>query len=282
MGRRFLPIPLFAALACLTAMVATGVAQERDAVGRSLEGRGTGFVQNLRGSPPDRHRRWRPHIAAAKRYAERRAGDVAFAVIDPHGKLHGLHMGRTAPTASVVKVMLLVAYLRKRDGHRLSRGDRDLLAPMIRRSDNVAATEIRDRVGRVRIERLARVAEMRDFHYHPIWGQSETSPRDQAWFMYRLHSYIPRKHRPYARFLLSHVIRAQRWGIARVVPRGWALFFKGGWGSGTGLVDHQVALLRRRHRRVALAILTQSDPDHSYGKRTLRGVAARVLSGLER
>ncbi len=46
--------------------------------------------------------------------------------------------------------------------------------------------------------------------------------------------------------------------------------------------DHQVALLTRRHRRLALAIITQFDPSHRYRKRTLRGVAARLLAGLGR
>jgi hypothetical protein len=41
-----------------------------------------------------------------------------------------------------------------------------------------------------------------------------------------------------------------------------------------------VALLKRRHRRVALAIFTESSPGHAYGKRTLRGVARRLLRGL--
>jgi hypothetical protein len=92
--------------------------------------------------------------------------------------------------------------------------------------------------------------------------------------------YIPRAHRPYARFLLSHVIRVQRWGIGRVVPARWKLYLKGGWGSGSGRVDHQVALLRRGRHRVALALFTQFDPDHAYGKQTLRGHAARLLGGL--
>lgn len=223
---------------------------------------------------------WHPHVAEAKRYAKRRAGEVGFAVIDERGRLRGYRVAMTAPSASVVKVMLLVAYLRKRDGERLSRSERALLGPMIRRSDNYAATAIRDLLGRGRIERLARVARMRDFGYHPIWGMCRISPRDQARFMYRLGSYVPGEHRAYARHLLSHVVDWQRWGIARVAPRGWRLFFKGGWGSGTGLVDHQVALLTRERRRVALAILTQSDPDHGYGKRTLRGVAGRLLGGL--
>lgn len=94
-------------------------------------------------------------------------------------------------------------------------------------------------------------------------------------------SYIPQAHRPYARYPLSHVIRAQPWGIGRVLPRGWKLFLKGGWGSGSGRVDHQVALLKRGRHRVALALFTQFDPTHAYGKQTLRGLATRLLAGLQ-
>jgi len=217
-----------------------------------------------------------------QRYARRRAGDVAFAVIARRGRIDGFRMRTTAPAASVFKVMLLVAYLRKSHDERLSRADRNLLGPMIRRSDDVAATLVRDLVGRARIERLARVAGMRDFSYHPIWGLSRTSPRDQARFMFRLRSFVPGEHRAYARHLLSHVVGSQRWGVGELRLRGWRLFFKGGWGSGTGRVDHQVALLKRGRRRVALAIFTQLDPSHGYGKRTLRGVAARLLRDLPR
>jgi len=223
---------------------------------------------------------WHPHIAAARRYARRRAGEVAFATIDQRGQFRGYHVRETAPMASTFKVMLLAGLLRKRADHPLSRRDCELLAPMIRRSDNVAATTVRDMVGARRIRRLARVAGMRDFEYNPIWGLSRSSPRDEARFMYHLQHYIPGRHRAFARYLLSHVIRSQRWGIGRVVPKGWKLFLKGGWGSGTGLVDHQVALLKRGRKRIALAIFTQFNPDHAYGKRTLRGVAVRLLAGL--
>jgi hypothetical protein len=224
---------------------------------------------------------WHPHIAAARRYAQHRAGEVAFATIDQRGHFRGYRVRTTAPMASTFKVMLLASLLRKRGDHPLSYRDRQLLAPMIRRSDNVAATTVRDMVGRRRIRRLARVARMRDFQYNPIWGLSRSSPRDEVRFMYHLQSYIPGRHRAFARHLLSHVIRSQRWGIGRVVPRGWKLFLKGGWGSGTGLVDHQVALLKHGRKRIALAIFTQFNPDHAYGKQTLRGVAARLLAGLK-
>jgi hypothetical protein len=223
---------------------------------------------------------WHPHVAAARRYAKGRAGEVAFAVIDQRGRFRGYRVRETAPMASTFKVMLLAALLRERNHHPLSRRDRQLLAPMIRRSDNVAATTVRDMVGVRRIRRLARVAGMRDFRYNPIWGLSRSSPRDEARFMYHLQRYIPGRHRAFARWLLSHVVRSQRWGVGRVVPPRWKLFLKGGWGSGTGLVDHQEALLKHGRRRVALAIFTQFNPDHAYGKKTLRGVAARLLGGL--
>jgi hypothetical protein len=239
---------------------------------------GTGRAERI----PPRPQAWHPHIAAAIRYADRREGEVAFAVVDERGRLGGLHVASTAPAASVFKVMLLVAYLRMRNTHPLTDADRALLGPMIRRSDSVAATEVRDIAGVARIERVARVSGMRDFSYRSVWGESRTSPRDQARFMYRLESFIPAVQRPYARFLLSHIVSSQRWGIGRLAPPGWRLFFKGGWGSGSGRVDHQVALLKRGERRVALAIFTQFDPSHGYGKRTLRGLAARLLRGLGR
>ncbi|HWO83972.1 MAG TPA: serine hydrolase [Solirubrobacterales bacterium] len=225
-------------------------------------------------------RPWQPDVAAARHYAQRRAGEVAFAVIDQRGRFRGYRAADMAPAASVFKVMLLVALLRKRDEHPLRRRDRRLLAPMIRWSDSVAATRVRDMVGPRRLRRLARIAGMRDFRYRSWWGLSRTSPRDQVRFMAHLQRYVPKRHRAYARYLLSHVVRSQRWGVGRVVPRGWKLFLKGGWGSGSGRVDHQVALLKKGRRRIALAIFTEFDPSHAYGKRTLRGVAARLLRGL--
>jgi hypothetical protein len=80
--------------------------------------------------------------------------------------------------------------------------------------------------------------------------------------------------------LLASVAPSQRWGVGRVAPRGWELYFKGGWGSGSGAVDHQVALLTRGPLRVAIAVMTTANGSHAYGKATLRGVFRRLLRGL--
>jgi beta-lactamase class A len=223
-------------------------------------------------------------VRRAERYAKRRAGEVSFAVIDLDGRMRKFHGSQTAPAASTFKVMLLAAYLRQGSvrHRRLHPSDRRLLSPMIRRSDSVAATRVRDIVGRGAIERLARDAHMHDFRYDQVWGLSRTSARDQTRFMYRLKRYVPHRHWDYAKHLLSSIVGPQRWGIGQVKPQGWNLYFKGGWGSGTGRVDHQVAFLTRHGRRISLAILTQFDPNHDYGKQTLRGVAKRLLRGLPR
>jgi hypothetical protein len=220
-------------------------------------------------------------VHAAREYAQARVGQISFAVrTERH--LYGVETGRTVPSASVLKAMLLVAYLRQPDvrGRALTRTDRALLEPMIRWSDNVAATRVRDIVGNGGLVRLAHRVGMRAFAPAAIWGLSRVDAADQTLFFLHIDRYVPARHRATALRLLSSIVPSQRWGIGRVRPAGWALYFKGGWGSGTGAVDHQVALLRRGKRRVSVAILTTSSPSHAYGKQTLRGVAARLLSGL--
>jgi Beta-lactamase enzyme family len=182
----------------------------------------------------------------------------------------------------VLKAMLLVAYLRQPEvrNRPLRRADLDLLEPMVRWSDNVAATRVRDIVGNAGLVRLARRVGMRAFTPAAVWGLSGVNAADQARFLWSIDGYTPPRHRQTVLRLLGSIVPTQRWGIAQVRPRGWALYFKSGWGSGSGAVDHQVALLRRGQRRVSVAILTTGSPSHEYGKRTLRGVAARLLRGL--
>jgi Beta-lactamase enzyme family len=225
---------------------------------------------------------WRPDVQAARDYVSERAGQVSFAV-RTEGHLYGAGVRRTVPSASVLKAMLMVAYLRQpsvRD-RALTDADRDLLGPMIRWSDNVAATRVRDIVGNDDLVRLARKVGMRAFAPAAIWGLSRIDAADQTLFFIHIDRYVPRRHRAYALRLLSSIVPSQRWGIARVRPPGWALYFKGGWGSGNGAVDHQVALLRRGRRRVSVAILTTGSPSHAYAKATLRGMGKRLLTGLD-
>jgi beta-lactamase class A len=225
---------------------------------------------------------WKPHVHDAARWAAARHGSVAFAVRVP-GHAWGWHARRTFPSASVLKAMLLVSYLNKRSvrGRALHHDERRLLSPMIRRSDNAAANVMVGRVGAGGLRALARRAGMHNFTpVTGIWGNSRIDAEDQARFFLRIDRLLPPRHRAYAMRLLRRIVPRQRWGIAQVSPPGWQLFFKGGWGSGTGRVDHQVALLTRGSERVSVAILSYGDGSHAYGKATLRGVARRLLRGL--
>ncbi len=220
-------------------------------------------------------------VAAASRYLDRRSGHTAFATIDSEGRMSGAHLHRTFVSASVVKAMLLVAYLRKLAAeHRgLDPASRSLLEPMIELSDNRAATAVWSLVGEPRVWALARHTAMTDFSVSGYWSSAQISAADQARFFFTMEASIPRQFRPYARRLLSHIVDYESWGIPAVArPHGWDVFFKGGWrGTESGELVHQVARLQRPRLRVAIAVMTDGDPTMSYGIETIEGVTARLL-----
>lgn len=229
---------------------------------------------------------WRTRVRSARRFARRRAGSVSFAVLDERRRLHGFRAGRIYPSASVVKVMLMVAYLNRRAlrHRRLHRHDRRLMGPMIRRSDNATASAIYSLVGDGGLRQVARRAGMRRFTPGgPIWGLSRITARDQARFMIRVDRLVPARHRAYALHLLTEIVRRQRWGMPGATPKGWQLHFKGGFvPEGGGWKTHQVALLRRGGRRMSVAVLTRFNPSLHYGGRTIDGVTARLFRGYNR
>jgi beta-lactamase class A len=222
---------------------------------------------------------WGERRQAAIQYLQARQGIETFAFVDYKGTLHGYRRWRVSPSASLLKAMLLVAYLNK-SGVRtrdLTDDERRLLGPMIRWSDNDAAGIVLGRVGESRLNHLAERVSMVHFRLRSPWGLSEVTAGDQARFFFGIDRYVVARHRPYARRLLRTIVTSQRWGIPPAVPSGWTIFFKGGWGSGTGRVTHQSALLQSGSTRIAISVLTEWNPSHAYGTRTIRGIAARLL-----
>ena len=218
-------------------------------------------------------------VASARDFAAGRAGTVSFAYLDDTGRLHGYQSNRRYRAASLVKAMILVAYLRRVswDQLPLDRNARARLGPMITVSDNIDANWAYDRVGRGRtLDALARRAGMTSFTAASYWAYSLTSARDQVLFFTRLERLTPPAHRAYALGLLRRIVRAQRWGIPRAA-RGWRLTFKGGWFESRHLW-HQVALIERGDTRLVLAVLTDRNPSDAYGQATIEGVARRVLA----
>jgi hypothetical protein len=220
-------------------------------------------------------------IASAISFLNARAGATALAVVTSAGRLVGVRMRERFETASVIKVMMLVAYLRMRERQRraLSAGDRALLYPMIHESNNADASAVLGRVGEPAIERVAREAGMTA--YRPgigWWAFSQTDAADQARFFSQLPRLIPSRSYGYARYLMSTIEPSQSWGFPPVARPAWQVYFKTGALPSRGLF-HEAALLERDGQSFTVCVLTDGDPSMLYGEQTIEGVAARLLAG---
>lgn len=218
-------------------------------------------------------------IHKAVSYEAGRIGRTAFAVVDSEGRLHGRNIHETFQSASVVKAMLLVAYLRRKQSlgqHHITSYDRSILNPMIEVSDNNAATRCWQIVGDGRLYSLAHAAHMTDFSIVGIWANAQISAGDQARYFFEMDSLIPHEFVNYANYLLSHIASYESWGIPAIArPLGWHVWFKGGWIP--PYLTHQAARLKRHGKKIAMAVMTDGDPSFSYGIDTIQGVASILL-----
>jgi zinc D-Ala-D-Ala dipeptidase len=219
-------------------------------------------------------------VRAVQRWLRTRGASNSWALVDSWGRMHGYAPQRTYVSASLVKAMLLVAYLRGIGNRAPDSGERASLGPMITVSSNDAADTVYYRVGDAALYRLARAAGMRHFSVAGYWANAQLSAEDQARFFNRIDTLVPRASRGYARGLLSSIARHQRWGFSRYSRAfGFKTFFKGGWrGTGSGQLVHEAALFERGRTRISMAVLTDGNPSHEYGTETLRGVAQRVFA----
>jgi hypothetical protein len=221
-------------------------------------------------------------VANATRFLATRSGVTAFAVVDSEGRLSGVNLHETFVSASVVKAMLLVAYLRRLDAmgqHFVDANSNSFLYPMINVSDNGAATHTWSIVGNSGLYAMAAAAGMTDYSVYTDWASSQISVADQARFFFEMDSLIPKEFVGYARRLLSTIAGYESWGIPAVArPHGYTVFFKGGWrGTSIGQLVHQIGRLEGHGRTFSIAVMTNGDPSMGYGIDTIQGVTAALL-----
>jgi beta-lactamase class A len=219
-------------------------------------------------------------VARAGRFLDARAGRTSFAVMDSSGHVTGVRVHEHFESASVVKVMMLTAYLQMLAArHRgLEPDDRALLYPMIHVSDNGAASAVLARVGEGALARVAAETGMSD--YAPgvgWWAFTQTSASDQVRLFSALRRLIPSRFYAYARYLLSTIESSQSWGIPPVARPTWKVFFKTGELPSQGLFN-EAALLERGPIAFAVAVFTDADPSMAYGEQTIAGVGAALLA----
>jgi zinc D-Ala-D-Ala dipeptidase len=220
-------------------------------------------------------------VRAVKAFVQGRATS-SFALIDSQGRLHGFQARRRYASGSIVKVMLLVAYLRRLEGRMPPPADQELLHTMIVLSGNKVASIVQGKVGTAALWEVARDAGMRDFSVSGSWGSSLISAADQARFFRRFDRMIPAGTRDYARELMSSIDRRQRWGFPRpALDLGFEAFFKIGWrATAAGRLVHAAGMFERDGERVSLAVFTDGNSSHDYGTDTIRGAAERAFRGV--
>lgn len=212
-------------------------------------------------------------IVEAQRFAAQRLGDVSLAVMRTDGRIRGLRPGRRAPSASVVKAMLLAAYLRS--GRPLTAGIRAALDPMIRLSDNGTAQRIHAIVGAAGLRGVGRAVGMRRLRTDVPLFDTAITAADQVRFFFDLAAAIPARRLVYARRLLRTVVPAQSWGIPFAArPKGWRVWFKGGWRTS---LTHQSAQLIRGRTKIAISVLTTGSPSMAYATGTIAGITRRLI-----
>lgn len=147
---------------------------------------------------------------------------------------------QTFRSASVVKILVALDYMWE---HRVTAADRALLVPMLRSSDDKAATEFWRRGGQGRIiGRVVRLMGLRDTAPPPkekpgFWGYTALSTEDVVRAYRYLLEKAPKRNRDFVLEQLSKSTPCgtdgfdQTFGIPRALKRPWAV--KQGW-SGFG------------------------------------------------
>ncbi|MGA8721681.1 MAG: hypothetical protein WB557_27010 [Solirubrobacteraceae bacterium] len=229
-----------------------------------------------------------PAIARAERYLASRGGRTALATVDSEGRVSGVNLNEQFITGSVVKAMLLVAYLRRLNAigqHYIDPYSNSFLYPMINVSDNDAATTCWSIVGNAGLYAVAAAAGMTHFSVDTTaswggsWGAALITAADQAKFFFEMDSLIPQEFVGYANYLLSTIAGYESWGIPAIArPLGYTVFFKAGWRPSPDVfLVHQIARLVGHHHTFAIAAMTDGDPDMDYGIDTIQGVTQALL-----
>ena len=168
-------------------------------------------------APPWRCRRAVP-CSSARRFAAAREGRVSFAVLGPGGRITGPGTDTTYESASLVKAMILVAYLRMLAAEEREPTELELAAHG--RHDPGVATTSRPAT---LYEDAWAPRPSRSSPPRPECGTFATSihsgatasfrPPDQVRFFLSLDRLLPAAHRDFARDLLENVASFRRLGV---------------------------------------------------------------------
>lgn len=226
-------------------------------------------------------------IQAARRG---RVSAAAVRVEDPGQRLGcGLHGARRFDSASVVKVTILAALLRRAAGqHRhLTGAEAARAAAMMTDSDNDAASALWAELGHAYLQHFLDVAQMTRTVLGPggLWGLTQITAGDEMRVLRLLcapNPVLDAAARGYALRLMAQVIAAQRWGVAAGAPASLTVHLKNGWlpRPAHGWRVHSIGCFTGRGGGYSIVVLTQDNPTLAYGIHTIEAIARAIERDL--
>lgn len=214
--------------------------------------------------------------------------DVSVSVRDRRtGTVFSYNPSLVNCTGSIVKVMVLVATLRKQRslGRGLTATQQTLASRMIRYSDNASTTTLFRYVGGApTMTALARRLGMTRTTGARAWGRTTTTARDQRVLIQALvggTSALRAGDRAYVLRLMGAVTAGQRWGVG-TVPSGVTVRLKNGWVplSPRAWRVNSIGHVRGKGRDYEIAILSYDNSSMGVGVRRVNKVADLVYDSL--
>lgn len=218
-----------------------------------------------------------------------RADDVSVVVHDRRtGTVISHNRSLRNYTASIVKVMMLVALLdaRRSQGRALTADDRALAQDMITVSDNDAATTLLRRAGgRAALDELAERLGMTGTTAAVSWGRTLTTAEDQVKLMDAIvagKAVRGAADRRYVLGLMARVVPEQGWGAGTIpdearaqLKNGWLPAGRRGWRVNS--IGHVVG----PDRDYTIAMLSYGNDSFTQGRRILDTVSRMIYDGVD-
>jgi hypothetical protein len=197
-----------------------------------------------------------------------------------------LHPHWHMDSASVVKVTILSALLRKEHGN-LTATQKQLATQMITVSDNNAASALWAETGPTSLQNFLNLAGMQETQLGPdgYWGLTQITAHDEMTLLKLLtgkNSVLSAASCGYVLNLMAHVIPSERWGVPAGAPTNVTVHVKNGWlpQPTHGWRIHSIGSFSGHGRDYMIVVLTWNNPTMTYGVDTIQAVAEVINHAL--
>ncbi|OLT27542.1 hypothetical protein BJF83_18325 [Nocardiopsis sp. CNR-923] len=193
--------------------------------------------------------------------------------------------------ASVGKLIVLATLLwnAQEQGRELTEREDELATAMITVSDNAATIELRNELGRERMQDFLDRADMPNTILHPqnYTGLMKINAREELHLLGLFtegNGVLRADNRAYARALMENVIPEQRWGVPTGAPEGARIMNKNGWlpydGTDVWRVNSVGAISGTEAGPYRMAVLTDGNDGMAHGVETIEMISGAVHTAL--